>query len=267
MQKRICFLIAMLMMITSSVMAQITTSAMAGKVTVSGTGEEVIGATVTAIHEPSGTRYQAVTNVDGRFNIQGMRNGGPYTVTVTYIGFQKKSYSDIKLQLGEVYDLNVSMSEDANELGEVIVSAKASKFAAEKTGASTNISTAQIENMPTAYRSITDITRLSPYANGMNIAGGDGRSTNFTLDGANMNNNFGLSSSLPGGGTPVSIDAIDEIQVVVSPYDVRQSNFIGGGINAVTKSGTNTFKGSHDHIRCYLRRSYHQGQALLLRQL
>ena len=98
--------------------------------------------------------------------------------------------------------------------------------------------------LPTISRSISDIARLSPYANGMGFAGGDGRSTNFTLDGANMNNNFGLSSKLPGGGNPVSMDAIDEVQVVVAPFDVRQTNFIGGGINAVTKSGTNTFRGT-----------------------
>lgn len=244
MQKRLYLLVAMLMVMTTAAVAQITTSGLAGSVSVKGSDEAVIGATITAVHEPSGTRYQTVTNVNGRFNIQGMRNGGPYTVSVSYIGFQKKSYTGITLQLGEVYDLKVQLSEDANELGEVVVTAKASKFSAEKTGASTNISRGQIENMPTAYRSITDITRLSPYANGMNIGGGDGRSTNFTLDGANLNNSFGLSSSLPGGGTPVSIDAIDEIQVVVSPFDVRQSNFIGGGINAVTKSGTNTFKGT-----------------------
>ena len=185
-----------------------------------------------------------VTNSEGRFNIQGMRPGGPYTVSISYVGYQKKNYTDIKLALGEVFNLKAEISENANELGEVVVSAQASKFANEKTGASTNISRQQIAEMPTANRSIQDIARLSPYANGMGMAGGDGRSTNFTLDGANLNNNFGLSSSLPGGGTPVSIDALDEVQVVVSPFDVRQTNFIGGGINAITKSGTNTFKGT-----------------------
>ena len=120
----------------------------------------------------------------------------------------------------------------------------ASKFAAEKTGATTNISNAQIQALPTVSRSIEDIARISPYANGMSLGGGDGRSTNFTLDGANLNNNFGLNDGLPGGGNPISMDAIDEVQVVVAPYDVRQTNFIGGGINAVTKSGTNTFKGT-----------------------
>ena len=217
---------------------------MAGKVANTGTNEEVIGATIVAVHEPSGTRYAAVTNTSGRFSIQGMRTGGPYNVTVSYIGFQPKTFKGITLQLGETYHLDVTMNEDANELTEVVVSGKASKFTAEKTGASTNISSQQIVNMPTVNRSLTDVTRLSPYANGMSLSGGNGKMTNFTVDGANFNNNFGLSDKLPGGGNPISIDAIEEIQVVISPFDVRQTNFIGGGINAVTKSGTNTFKGS-----------------------
>ena len=244
MRKRLLFLLSMLMMLSSTVMAQITTSSMAGKVTIDGTKEEAIGATVQVVHEPSGTRYAAVTNANGRFIIQGMRTGGPYSVTVSYIGFQPKTMKNIVLELGETYNLNTTLSEDANELKEVIVSGKASKFAAEKTGASTNINNAVITSLPTVSRSITDIARVSPYANGMSFGGANGRMSNFTLDGANLNNNFGLSSSLPGGGTPVSVDAIDEVQVVVSPFDVRQSNFIGGGVNAITKSGTNLFKGT-----------------------
>ena len=219
---------------------------MAGKVTLdNANGEDVIGATVVAVHEPSGTRYTAVTNTTGRFSINGMRTGGPYNVTISYIGFQPKTVKGITLQLAETYNLSVFLSEDATELAEVVVSGKASKFAAEKTGAATNINSQQITNLPTVSRSITDVTRLSPYGgNGMSFAGADGRTANFTVDGANFNNNFGLSSNLPGGGNPISIDAIEELQVVISPYDVRQTNFIGGGVNAITKSGTNTFKGS-----------------------
>ena len=245
MQKRFFFLMALLLTMSVAAMAQITTSSMAGKVTVEGTSEEVIGATVQAVHEPSGTRYAAVTNASGRFTIQGMRTGGPYVVTVSYIGYQTKTFRGITLQLGETYHLDVWISENANELSEVIISGKATKFTAEKTGASTNITSAQITNLPTVTRSITDVTRLSPYGgNGMSFAGSDGRTANFTVDGANFNNNFGLSSNLPGGGNPISIDAIEELQVVISPFDVRQTNFIGGGVNAITKSGTNTFKGS-----------------------
>ena len=235
----------MLLAVTLTAMAQITTSSMAGKVTFDGSDEAIIGAMVQAVHEPSGTRYTAVSNVNGLFTIQGMRTGGPYAVTVSYIGHQPKTLKGIVLQLGETYNLNVWLSENATELTEVVVSGKASKFAAEKTGASTNINSQQIVNLPTVSRSITDVTRLSPYGgNGMSFAGADGRTANFTVDGANFNNNFGLSDKLPGGGNPISLDAIEELQVVISPYDVRQTNFIGGGVNAITKSGTNTFKGS-----------------------
>jgi len=216
---------------------------MSGKITAD--GEEVIGATVEAVHVPSGTRYVGVTNTKGMFNINGMRSGGPYEVKISYIGYETKVVKDVALQLGETYNLNTSMNEDTQVLGEVVVSGRASKFAVEKTGASTNITNAQIVNLPTVSRSITDVTRLSPYGgNGMSIAGTDGRTANFTVDGANFNNDFGLSSNLPGGGNPISLDAIEELQVVVSPFDVRQTNFIGGGVNAITKSGTNTFKGS-----------------------
>ena len=266
MQKRLLFLVAVLLTMTLTVMAQITTSSMAGKVTLDDVnGEEVIGATIIAVHEPSGTRYTAVTNTTGRFTIQGMRTGGPYDVTISYIGFQPKTVKGITLQLGETYNLTVFLSEDANELAEVVVSGKASKFAAEKTGASTNINSAQITNLPTVSRSITDVTRLSPYGgNGMSFAGSDGRTANFTVDGANFNNNFGLSSNLPGGGNPISIDAIEELQVVISPYDVRQTNFIGGGVNAITKSGTNTFKGS---AYVYHRNENMQGDAVKRQQI
>ena len=240
-------LLLMAMMLTSvlTILAQVTTSALSGKVTMEDTKEEVIGATIQAVHEPSGTKYNAVTNTSGRFTIQGMRNGGPYTVTISYIGYETKTFSNIELDLAETYELNVWLSENSTELSEVVVSGKASKFTAEKTGASTNINNRIIQDLPTVSRGIGDIVKLSPYYGGSNsFAGSSGRSSNFTLDGANLNNNFGLSSDLPGGGMPVSMDAIDEVQVVVSPYDVRQSNFVGGGINAVTKSGTNTFKGT-----------------------
>ena len=237
----------MAMMLTSvlTLMAQVTTSALSGKVTMADTKEEVIGATIQAIHEPSGTKYAAVTNSNGRFTIQGMRNGGPYSVAISYIGYETKTFRNIVLELGETYNLNALLSEDANELTEIVVSGKASKFAAEKTGASTNINQRTIQELPTINRSIGDLAKLSPYYGGSNSFGGmNGKMSNFTLDGANLNNNFGLSSSLPGGGNPISMDAIDEVQMVVAPFDVRQSNFIGGGINAVTKSGTNTFKGT-----------------------
>ena len=243
MQKRLYFLIATLMLMVSSVVAQVTTSGLSGRV--SADGEDVIGATVEAVHTPSGTKYVAVTNAKGQFNINGMRSGGPYEVTISYIGFETKKVQGVVLQLGETYNLNTTMSEDSQVLGEVVVKGKATKLNIEKMGASTNVTSAQITALPTVSRSITDVTRLSPYGgNGMTFQGSDGRTANFTVDGADFNNNFGLSSDLPGGGNPISLDAIDELQVVISPFDVRQTNFIGGGVNAVTKSGTNTFKGT-----------------------
>ena len=224
--------------------AQVTTSALSGVVT-DENQEALIGATITALHTPSGTQYNAVTNMDGRYSIKGMRPGGPYTVTVSYIGYQTRQVEDVTLQLAETYDLNVDMSVNANTLGEVVVTSEATKFRAEKTGAATNINSTQITNLPSVTRSLTDVTRLSPFGgNGMSFGGTDGRLANFTVDGANFNNNFGLSDGLPGGGNPISIEAIEEMQVVISPYDVRQTNFIGGGVNAITKSGTNTFRGS-----------------------
>ena len=222
--------------------AQVTTASMSG--TVMFQDEPVIGATVLAVHEPSGTNYGTITNVDGLFSLQGMRTGGPYKVTISYVGYQSAVYSGITLQLGENYNLNVKLKESSETLDEIVITAAKTKFNTEKTGATTNISSSQITSLPTINRSISDIARLSPYASDMSFAGGDGRSTNFTVDGANFNNNFGLSDNLPGGGNPISMDAIEEVQVVIAPFDVRQTNFIGGGINAITKSGTNTFKGS-----------------------
>ncbi len=228
-----------------SAFAQVTTSSLGGKV-VDEQGEPAIGAVIIAVHTPSGTTYSAVANADGRYAIQGMRPGGPYSVEVSSLGYQTMKYSDITLQLGETFALDSKMSTSTEFLDEVVVIGQAtSKFSQEKTGSATNISNNQILELPTISRSITDVAKLSPYGgNGMSFAGSDGRMGNFTVDGANFNNNFGLSSNLPGGGSPISIDAIDEVQVVISPYDVRQSNFIGGGVNAITKSGTNTFKGS-----------------------
>ncbi len=228
-----------------SASAQVTTSSLNGKVA-DANGEPIPGATVIAVHTPSGTQYFAVVNAEGRYFINGMRSGGPYSVEVSCLGYQTVTYTDITLQLAEPFSLSATLKEDNEMLSEsVVISTANSKFAVEKTGAATNINNKQITSLPTVSRSITDVTRLSPYGgNGMSFAGADGRTANFTVDGANFNNNFGLSENLPGGGNPISIDAIEELQVVISPYDVRQSNFIGGGVNAITKSGTNTFKGT-----------------------
>ena len=211
---KILALVAMFF-VALSASAQVTTSALSGVVT-DENQQAMIGATITALHTPSGTKYNAVTNIDGRYTIQGMRPGGPYTVSVSYVGYETREVKGVTLLLAETNNLDVDMSVDANALSEVVVTAAATKFRAEKTGAATNINSAQITNLPTVSRSITDITRLSPYGgNGMSFAGTDGRTANFTVDGANFNNNFGLSDGLPGGGNPISIESIEEMQVVI----------------------------------------------------
>ena len=236
-------MVAFFVVLTTTLNAQVTTSGIAGKV-ISGS-ELIIGATIVATHTPSGTVYGAVSNADGRFNIVGMRVGGPYEIKISYIGFSSVKISNVNLQLGETYPVNVNLKEDTNELQDLVVSVQRTKFTTEKTGAVTNITSNQMLSLPSVSRSIIDVTRLSPYGgNGMSFGGTDGRTANFTVDGANFNNNFGLSSGLPGGGSPISLEAIEELQVVITPYDVRQTNFIGGGVNAITKSGTNTFSGS-----------------------
>jgi len=244
MVKKMRFLtVALFVLLATVLQAQVTTSSMSGRVT----DDEgaLIGATVVATHVPSGTTYGTVTNMEGRYNFNGMRVGGPYTVEISYIGYGTSLTSNIALGLGDNYVLNVVLTEESTTLDEVVVSATRTKFSSEKTGAVTNITNSQIVNLPTVSRSIMDVTRLSPYGgNGMRFAGTDGRTANFTVDGANFNNNFGLSDRLPGGGNPISLEAIEELQVVIAPYDVRQTNFIGGGVNAITKSGTNTFKAS-----------------------
>lgn len=231
------------LLITVGVNAQFTTSSMSGKVE-DMQKEPIIGATIQAIHEASGSRYGAITNVDGRFSIQGMRTG-KYIVEISFIGYQSVKVTDVTLQLGVNYPMDVFMKESSELLDEVVVLGTATKFAGVKTGATTNVSNEQMQLLPSIDRSLSDFTRLSPYAGANNtISGRDGRTNTFTIDGANLNNNFGLSSTLPGGGNPISLDAIEELQVVVAPFDVRQTNFVGGGVNAITKSGTNMFRGS-----------------------
>lgn len=234
---------AMLVSLTSP--AQVTTSSMSGLVTDSD-ARPVVGAAVVATLSESGLTYAAVTNRDGRFAINGMRPGGPYSVEISCLAYQAQVYTDLYLQLGGTLDMKAELADDAEMLAEALVISDAySKFPAGKTGPATAISGREMGEVPTISRNITDILRLSPYGgNGMSFCGYDGRTANFTVDGANFNNNFGLDSSLPGGGNPISIDAIEELQVVIAPFDVRQSGFIGGGVNAITKSGTNRLQGS-----------------------
>ena len=238
MKKLLTFFLAMIASV--AMMAQVTTSGISGKIT--DDQGPLPGATVIATHVPSGTSYGTTTNNEGRYTMQGMRVGGPYTIEVRFVGYKPTKAEGVSLKLGDIHRADFVLQSEAIGLGEVIISGDAVKSISKS--ASTTISTQEIANLPTINRSITDVVKVSPYANGMSFAGSDGRSTNFTVDGANFNNNFGLSSKLPGGGTPISVDALEEVQVVVAPFDVRQSNFVGGGINAITKSGTNQFHGS-----------------------
>ncbi|MDR0332452.1 MAG: carboxypeptidase regulatory-like domain-containing protein [Dysgonamonadaceae bacterium] len=242
------FLAVMLfVMLTVTVQAQVTTSSMSGQVT--DVGGEIIGATVVAIHVPSGTVYGTVTNMDGRWSLLGMRPGGPYTVTVSYIGYGTVENRDIHLVVGDNFVLNVLLEEDVVGLAEVVVIGVAgrSNMSSDRAGAITAVSAQDMARMPSINRSINDMTRLTPQAQGSDIGGGNYRQNFITVDGAAFNNAFGIGSNLPGGGSPISIDALEQISVSLTPYDVRQSGFIGAAINAVTKSGTNEFKGSVYH--------------------
>lgn len=226
--------------------AQVTTSAISGKV-LDETKAPVIGATVVAIHEPSGTLYGAVTNVDGRYTIQGMRTGGPYKIEISYVGYNKTAFTGISLELGNTLSLNAEMKPSSELLDEVVVVADAKANA----GAAHNFSTGKITSTPTVDRNAYDIVKNMPMAStskngGITFAGSNNRYNSFQIDGTVSNDVFGLSASGTNGGqtgaNPISMDAIQEIQVVVAPFDVRQSGFTGGGINAITKQGTNKFQ-------------------------
>jgi hypothetical protein len=228
--------------------AQVTTSAINGSV-VDENSQPVMGAAVIATHTPSGTRYRAVSNADGRFVIQGMRTGGPYTVTVSYIGYATTTYEKLYLELGNALPLNAVVKPSDTQLGEATVTATAKP----KGGGAKNFSLTTITSTPTVDRSISDIVRNTPMAQtskngGITIAGTNNRYNSFQIDGTVANDVFGLSAGATNGAqtgsNPISMDAIQEIQVVVAPYDVRQGGFTGGGINAITKQGTNTTHGT-----------------------
>ena len=227
-----------------SVTAQVTTSEMVGRVT-DQQEQPLAGVTVEAVHVPSGTNYTAVTNDAGRFTIPGMRVGGPYTVKAIQAGFNDQVVNDLQLSLGTAATVNFTLGSAITATVDVQAEDNAI-FSESRTGAATAISTQQIETLPTISRRISDFTRLSPQAGGGGtFAGQDNRLNNITVDGSYFNS-FGLGGQ-PGDRTqvsPISLDAIEAIQVNVSPYDVRQGNFVGAGVNTVTRSGTNTYSGS-----------------------
>jgi hypothetical protein len=238
---------------SATLMAQVTTSSLSGKITDS-KGEGLAGATVVAVHVPSGTQYATFCDNSGNYRLQNMRVGGPYKVDVSFVGYSTSTYTDITLRLGENYVQNGQLTETTTSLQEVVVTAglRNSILSSERSGTVTNVSGRDIINMPTISRSIADFTKFTPQAQGNSFGGRDSRFNTITIDGAAFNNNFGLSSNpLPGGeAQPIALDAIEEISVSMAPYDVRQSQFTGASINAVTRSGDNMFKGSvYTYIR------------------
>ena len=223
-----------------------TTSAMSGSV-VDEKGEGLPGATVIAIHEPTGSRYGASTRADGRYNIVNMRVGGPYKVSVTFVGYKEAVQSGIVLTLASELRLNFKLEVNQSQLEEVkVVASRSSVINSGRTGAATTVSNSSITTLPTLNRSLGDFARLDPRANGLNFAGRNALYNNITVDGAFFNNTFALSSTIGGqtGASPISVDAIDQFQVIIAPYDVRQGMATGANINVVTKSGTNDWTGS-----------------------
>jgi outer membrane receptor protein involved in Fe transport len=211
-------------------------------------GNPLMGATVIALHTPSGTTYGANSRSDGKYNITGLRVGGPYTVTVSLVGYTTEKKEGVFLSLGQNLKIDFTSPQSTIELKGVTVTAeKNAILSGGRTGAETSVSTEAIEDLPTIRRRIEDVSRVTPqYGNNYSFGGVDNRFNNLTIDGSYFNNSFGLAGQ-PGdrtGVAPVSLDAIEQVQVSLAPYDVRLGNFIGAGINAVTKSGTNEYTGS-----------------------
>ncbi|HEX8331195.1 MAG TPA: carboxypeptidase regulatory-like domain-containing protein [Segetibacter sp.] len=240
------FTLLFIMLTSSFVMyAQVTTSNLTGTVTDAG-GQPLTGATISATHTPSGTRYSGSSQAGGRFNITNMQVGGPYEVVISFVGLQPQRYNDIYLRLAEAFVLNATMQTAAASLENVVVATtgRNSILNANRTGAVTNVGRREIERLPSISRSINDLSRLTPQSNGQAVGGGNYRQNQITVDGAEFNNAFGIGGNLPAGGSPISLDALEEISVNITPYDVRQSGFIGSSLNAVTRAGTNNFSAS-----------------------
>ncbi len=238
--------------LTATGYAQQTTSALSGFIS-DNKGAAVVGATITVRHEPTGYTTNTQSNNKGTFYVANLQAGGPYTITISYVGRRTEKRSDYNLSLG-TNTFNVALVEESASLGNVVVNSK--RNTALKTGAGIQVGQYQIKNLPSISRSIQDITRLTPQSNNNSFMGTNFRYNNVTLDGAINNDAIGFSPSLggqtnssgmPGSSTrsnSVSMDAIQDMQVYLAPYDVKIGNFLGGSINAVTRSGTNEFHGS-----------------------
>lgn len=250
MQKRLFLLLLWIVGFSFAAMSQVTTAGITGKVTAN--TEDVIGASIKATHLPTGSVYLGVSNDKGRFTLQGLRAGGPYQVQISYIGYETKTFDNVFLKLGEMAPINAELKENTQELGELVVIGQRG-LDASKTGAAQSIGENAIRNMPSITHGISDVIRQNAQVNvgaggSMSFAGVNNRYNSFQIDGAVNNDLFGLTKSGSNGGQagaqPVSMETIEQIQINVAPFDVRQSGFTGGAINAITKSGTNQFHGS-----------------------
>ncbi|WP_200799188.1 TonB-dependent receptor [Tenacibaculum agarivorans] len=241
------YFLSLLFLVISTINAQVTTSKIKGVVS-DKAGEPLFGANIVILHVPSGTISGAVAQDNGSYTVPNLRVGGPYKVTVSYIGFKDQVVENVFLTLGKTTNINAALSEDGETLEEVVISASKSKvFNSDRTGAQTSVSSIQLKTLPTISRSASDFTRLEPTASGNSFGGRNDQFNNFSLDGSIFNNPFGLDAPTPGGQTdaqPISLDAIEQISVSIAPYDVTQSGFTGASVNAVTKSGTNEFHGT-----------------------
>jgi Carboxypeptidase regulatory-like domain len=229
-----------------SMIGQTTTSSIKG--IVKGSNSELLpGATIQAVHIPTGSKYSALSNEDGRFSMLNMKIGGPYKVTATFVGYQTQEINDVFLELGRTSALEFLLVNESQSLDEVKVTSKSKVFGSGRTGAETTIGRKELSTLPSISRSAEDFTRLEPSASGGSFGGRNDQYNSYSLNGAIFNNPFGLDAATPGGQTgaqPISLDAIEQIQVATAPYDVTLSGFTGASVNAVTKSGTNEFHGT-----------------------
>ena len=236
--------------VTITSFGQITTSTLSGVVK-NEKGEVLVGATVHAVHQPTGSEYKSSSNKSGFYTIPAVRVGGPYVIHVSYVGYKKNEVTDINTALGLTTNVNVILIDDSKSLKEVVVvGTKNNVFSKDKTGASQQFGRRELQTIPiTGARTIDGITKYNPFGSGSSFGAQDSRLNNFTIDGSQFNNGFGLGSSAQAGGrtgsSAISLDAIDQLQVNIAPFDIRQSGFVGAGINAVTRSGTNKIEGSY----------------------